>query len=102
MITTDNRVASAHFLGMLVLFCFVEQRLEVCIGTINLIKSAIGTTLGAIGSTVVVVDDKTGKRSLNVAPTILVVYGLSVIGCYLSHDEPFGQCVRTIISSLGG
>lgn len=68
----------------------------------NLVSSVVVTALGAIGSTVVAVDDKSGKRLLNVAPTILIAYGLSVVGCYLSHDEPFGQCVRTIISSLGG
>lgn len=58
--------------------------------------------VGAIGSTVVAVDEATGKRSLNVAPSLVVAYALSAAGCYLTHDEPFAQCVKTIVSSFGG
>lgn len=65
------------------------------------LKLAIAA-LGSLGSTIIAVDETTGKRSLNVAPTVLVMYILSVAGCYFSHDEPFGQCVKTIVTSLGG
>lgn len=67
----------------------------------DLISLGIGA-FGAIGSSVIALDPATGKRSLNVGPSVLIAYGLSAAGCYLSHDEPFGQCVKTILTAFGG
>lgn len=76
--------------------------LEVSIGKAQEILSILTGAFGAIGSSVVAVDSATGKRALNLGPSMLLIYGLTSIGCYLSHDEPFGQCVKTIISAFGG
>lgn len=67
----------------------------------SLLALTLGS-LGAVGSTFVAVDSVTGKKSLNVGPSLLVIAALSVTGCYLSQDEPFGQCVKTIFSTLRG
>lgn len=76
--------------------------LEVYIEKFTQLLSLAMGAFGAIGSSVVALDPATGKRSLNLGPSVLIIYGVSAMGCYLSHDEPFGQCVKTILTAFGG
>lgn len=56
--------------------------------------------VATVGSLIVHHDTDTGKDSLNLVPGLVWVYGLAAVGCSISHDEPFSQCVATILSRL--
>lgn len=52
------------------------------------------------GSVLVHHDERTGKDSLNLVPAVAWFYGLSVLGCSLSHGELFSQCVQNVFNIL--
>lgn len=64
--------------------------------------STLASTVATVGSVVVHHDEASGKDSLNVVPALLWFYGLSVVGCSLSHGESFSTCVTSILSVFGG
>lgn len=69
-----------------------------------LAKVATVATSGvaSVGSLVIHHDAETGKDSLNLVPAVMWFYGLSVVGCSLSRDEVFSQCVKGVLSVIGG
>lgn len=60
------------------------------------------SAVATIGSVVVHHDKGTGKNSINVIPAVTWLYGISVLGCALTRDEPFSTCVRSIMTAVGG
>lgn len=64
--------------------------------------SLLASAAATAGSLLIHHDQETGRDTLNVGPAVCWFYGLSVIGCSLSHGEPFSQCVKSVFSVLGG
>lgn len=63
--------------------------------------SSAVSSLATIGSLVVAVDPDTKKVSLNIGPTVVLVYAIASVGCSFNHDEPFAQCVKSVVSIFG-
>lgn len=72
--------------------------IENAASAVKLMVSGVAT----IGSVIVHHDQETGKDSINLVPAVLWAYGLTTVGCSLSHGEPFSQCVSSVLSLFGG
>lgn len=62
--------------------------------SLKLVLSAIAT----VGSIIVHHDQETGRDTLNVAPAICWLYGMSIAGCLVSASEPFSSCLESVSS----
>lgn len=68
------------------------------VSVLSKVATLSASVAATAGSVLVHHDEATGKDALNVVPTLVWFYGLSVVGCSMSHGELFSQCVQTVFT----